>query len=96
MVGCTLVSKISKIQAEELKGNTVVILSAFFRPGKDEYDFNGYLSNLDITLKPTNDRTQECATLSRLIYGLSSSYLLTGIDRYFDAAKAGVEFQVWT
>ncbi|MFD0683468.1 AGE family epimerase/isomerase [Actinomadura fibrosa] len=40
-----------------------------------------------------DDTTQECATLSRLIYGLSSAYLMTGTDRYFDAAKAAVDYQ---
>jgi mannose/cellobiose epimerase-like protein (N-acyl-D-glucosamine 2-epimerase family) len=33
------------------------------------------------------------ATLSRLIYGLSSAYLLGGDERYFLAAKAGVAYQ---
>lgn len=36
---------------------------------------------------------QECATLSRLIYGLSSAYLLTGSERYLMAARAGVHYQ---
>lgn len=52
-----------------------------------------YRTNLNITGQPTNDNVQENATLSRLIYGLSSAYLLTGADRYFFAAKAAVEYQ---
>jgi hypothetical protein len=54
-----------------------------------------YRTNLNILGLPTeNDPDlQECATLSRLIYGLSSAYLLTGDERYFRAAKAGVMYQ---
>ncbi|HSO42126.1 MAG TPA: hypothetical protein VLR47_04660, partial [Rhodospirillales bacterium] len=52
-----------------------------------------YRTNLNITGAPTNENIQECATLSRLIYGLSSAYLLTGAERYYLAAKAGVDYQ---
>jgi mannose/cellobiose epimerase-like protein (N-acyl-D-glucosamine 2-epimerase family) len=51
-----------------------------------------YSTNLNITGQPLSE-DQECATLSRLIYGLSSAYLLTGQDRYYLAAKAGVAYQ---
>jgi len=52
-----------------------------------------YRTNLNILGLPTDDNRQEVATLSRLIYGLSSAYLLTGQERYLLAAKAGVEYQ---
>jgi len=52
-----------------------------------------YRTNLNIIGLPTDDNIQEMATLSRLIYGLSSSYLLTGDERYLLAAGAGVRFQ---
>lgn len=52
-----------------------------------------YYTNLNIVGLPTDDNVQEMATLSRLIYGLSSAYLLTGADRYLVAAQAGVTFQ---
>lgn len=52
-----------------------------------------YRTNLNITGEPTDDNVQECATLSRLIYGLSSAYLMTGSDRYLLAARAGVQYQ---
>jgi mannose/cellobiose epimerase-like protein (N-acyl-D-glucosamine 2-epimerase family) len=61
-----------------------------------EYTFSDYASlyktNLNIIGLPTDD-TQETATLSRLLYGLSSAYLLTGSERYLLAARAGVQFQ---
>lgn len=52
-----------------------------------------YTTNLNIIGLPMDDSIQETATLSRLIYGLSSAYLLTGVDRYLEAARAGVRFQ---
>jgi hypothetical protein len=52
-----------------------------------------YRTNLNITGAPTDDNIQECATLSRLIYGLSSAYLLTGGSRYLSAATAAVQYQ---
>jgi mannose/cellobiose epimerase-like protein (N-acyl-D-glucosamine 2-epimerase family) len=53
-----------------------------------------YRTNLNILGLPVGDNNiQECATLSRLIYGLSSAYLLTGQQRFRLAAKAGIEYQ---
>ncbi|MEE6177732.1 AGE family epimerase/isomerase [Mycobacterium sp. 050134] len=52
-----------------------------------------YRTNLNIVGQPIDDDLQECATLSRLIYGLSSAYLLTGSERYFLAARAAVSYQ---
>jgi mannose/cellobiose epimerase-like protein (N-acyl-D-glucosamine 2-epimerase family) len=56
-------------------------------------DFKLYQTNLNIIGLPTHDSIQECATLSRLIYGLSSAYLLTGCERFLSAARAGVQYQ---
>lgn len=53
-----------------------------------------YRTNLNIIGMPVGDNNiQECATLSRLIYGLSSAYLLTGQERFLLAAKAGIKYQ---
>lgn len=65
-------------------------------PNKQTYeidDFALYQTNLNIIGLPVDDNIQECATLSRLIYGLSSAYLLTGGERYLSAARAGVQYQ---
>ncbi|NDJ23311.1 N-acyl-D-glucosamine 2-epimerase [Nostoc sp. B(2019)] len=65
-------------------------------PNKQTYqidDFALYRTNLNIIGLPTDDNIQECATLSRLIYGLSSAYLLTGSESYVSAARAGVQYQ---
>src|SRR5271166_703624 len=52
-----------------------------------------YQTNLNILGLPSDDDTQECAVLSRLIYGLSAAYLIVGDDRYRQAAAAAVKFQ---
>ncbi len=57
------------------------------------YDFSKYRTNIGITGLPSDDKLQECATLSRLIYGLSSAYLLTGCERFLNAATEGVKYQ---
>jgi hypothetical protein len=57
-------------------------------------DFSSlYRTTLNIQGMPINDDTQEMATLARLIYGLSSAYLMSGDDRYLLGARAGVEYQ---
>jgi mannose/cellobiose epimerase-like protein (N-acyl-D-glucosamine 2-epimerase family) len=52
-----------------------------------------YRTTLNINGLQTNDKTQECAVLSRLIYGFSAAFILTGQDRFLAAAEAGVKFQ---
>jgi hypothetical protein len=51
-----------------------------------------YRTNLNILGQPMNETVQECAVLSRLIYDLSSAYLMTGAERYFLAARAAVNY----
>ena len=51
-----------------------------------------YRTQLYIVGQPVDDDIQECAVLSRLIYDLSTAYLLTGAERYFFAAKAAVDY----
>jgi mannose/cellobiose epimerase-like protein (N-acyl-D-glucosamine 2-epimerase family) len=66
-----------------------------FPDGK--YDWNNYRTKLSLSGMHTPDYVapdfrQETDTISRLIYGLASTYLLTGEDRFLDAAEAGVEY----
>ncbi len=71
-------------------------LDQLFRGDRDytSEDFaRAYRTNLGSLGGVMDDNVQECATLSRLIYGLSSAYLLTGIERYYLAAKSAVEYQ---
>ncbi len=64
------------------------------RRNYSEADFSElYRTNLNIIGLPIDNNIQEMATLSRLIYGLSSAYLLRGNARYLSAASAGIRFQ---
>jgi mannose/cellobiose epimerase-like protein (N-acyl-D-glucosamine 2-epimerase family) len=63
-----------------------------FGQGND-FNYADYQTNLSYIGSKLPDSRQECATLSRLIYGLSSAYLMTGNDRYYQAARKGVEYQ---
>ena len=59
-------------------------------------DFSAlYSTALNIEGLPVEQQgdKQEMATLSRLIYGLSSAYLMSGDERFFHGARAGVEYQ---
>ncbi len=51
-----------------------------------------YRTNLNIHGQPTDDTVQECAVLSRLLYDLSSAYLMTGAERYLLAARAAADY----
>jgi len=51
-----------------------------------------YRTTLNILGQPTNETIQECAVLSRLLYDLSTLYLMTGAERYFLAARAAVDY----
>lgn len=58
------------------------------------FDFTQYRTDLTAAgTKIEGDTIQECDTIARLVYGLSSAYLLSGNHLYLDAAKAGVEYQ---
>ena len=51
-----------------------------------------YRTNLNILGQPTDESVQECAVLSRLLYDLSSAYLMTGVERYLMAARAAADY----
>ena len=42
--------------------------------------------------KRYDDYLQETDTISRMVYGMASSYLLTGEDRFLEAAEKGTEY----
>jgi mannose/cellobiose epimerase-like protein (N-acyl-D-glucosamine 2-epimerase family) len=51
-----------------------------------------YRTNLNILGERTDETVQECAVLSRLLYDLSSAYLMTGAERYLMAARAAADY----
>ncbi|MBF0151892.1 MAG: N-acyl-D-glucosamine 2-epimerase [Magnetococcales bacterium] len=72
-------------------------LDVLFRDRREltENDFSEfYRTNVDLLGGVTANTTQESATLSRFLYGLSSAYLLTGNQRALSAATACAHFLV--
>lgn len=54
-------------------------------------DWRAYRVGIDMTGNKIGNR-QETDTISRLIYGLSTAYQMTGEDRFLEAAEKGVEY----
>ena len=57
-----------------------------------EVDYRNYRTTLSLTGAKRGDFRQETDTISRLIYGLASTFLLTGEDRFLDAAEKGTAY----
>ncbi len=56
-------------------------------------DYREYRTMLKLTgAKQKDDYLQETDTVSRLVYGFASTYLLTGEDRFLEAAEKGTEY----
>jgi mannose/cellobiose epimerase-like protein (N-acyl-D-glucosamine 2-epimerase family) len=55
-------------------------------------DFREYRTFLHLAGGKKGDYLQETDTVSRLVYGFSSAYLLTGEDRFIEAAEAGTQY----
>ena len=55
-------------------------------------DFTKYRTDLNELYQPKGPN-QECAVMSRLLYGYAVTYQLTGKQKYLDALRAGVEYQ---
>lgn len=56
------------------------------------YDYRGYRTLINLTGDQSATTRQETDTISRMVYGLASAYLLTGEDRYLECADKGVEY----
>lgn len=65
-------------------------LKAQFGDGDGNYDYSNYRTNLSLggVRSKTNFR-QETDTISRLVYGFASAFLMTGNDEFLEAAEAG-------
>lgn len=61
--------------------------------GEGEIDYRNYRTTIRLTgEKPADNYRQETDTISRLVYGLASAYMLTGEDRFLEAAEKGTEY----
>lgn len=66
-------------------------LRAQFPDGEINYDNYRTTITLD-GQKATDNYRQETDTISRLVYGFASAYMLTGNDRFLEAAEKGTEY----
>jgi mannose/cellobiose epimerase-like protein (N-acyl-D-glucosamine 2-epimerase family) len=60
--------------------------------GKDEIDYRNYRTHLTIGGSKEGDFRQETDTISRLVYGFASAFLITGNEKYLEAAEKGTEY----
>ena len=70
-------------------------LAAFYRKaqfGDGPVDFSEYRTQIHLGGGKTASHVQETDTISRLVYGMASAYLLTGKDEYLEVAERGTEY----
>jgi len=63
----------------------------FNHPG-DPIDYKNYRTFLHLGGTKKGDYLQETDTISRLVYGMASAYMLTGEDSFLEAAEKGTEY----
>jgi len=57
-----------------------------------EIDYREYRTYLHLAGAKKGDFLQETDTISRLVYGFASAYLMTGEDRFLEGAEKGTEY----
>ncbi len=55
-------------------------------------DYRNYRTALSITGAKKGDFRQETDTISRLVYGFATAYMLTGDERYLEGAEKGTKY----
>jgi mannose/cellobiose epimerase-like protein (N-acyl-D-glucosamine 2-epimerase family) len=60
--------------------------------GNGPIDFANYRTNLALNGDKQASSRQETDTISRLVYGFASAYMMTGDDRFLEAAEKGTEY----
>ncbi|MBN1913328.1 MAG: N-acyl-D-glucosamine 2-epimerase [Candidatus Omnitrophica bacterium] len=60
--------------------------------GPKTIDYKNYRTRLSLTGERKTDFRQETDTISRMVYGMASTYLLTGEDRFLEAAEKGTAY----
>ena len=60
--------------------------------GPDKIDYRNYRTMLSLSGQRKPDHRQETDTISRMVYGEASAFLLTGEDRFLEAAEQGTQY----
>ncbi|MDJ0899558.1 MAG: AGE family epimerase/isomerase [Xenococcus sp. MO_188.B8] len=59
----------------------------------EEINYRNYRTNLTLSGERSPDNfSQETDTISRLVYGFATAFLMTGEDQYLEAAEKGTEY----
>ncbi|MFC1511587.1 AGE family epimerase/isomerase [Candidatus Latescibacterota bacterium] len=66
-------------------------LKAQFKGGTD-IDYSHYRTAIGLSGEQKGDFRQETDTISRLVYGFASTFLLTGEDKFLEAAEKGTQY----
>jgi mannose/cellobiose epimerase-like protein (N-acyl-D-glucosamine 2-epimerase family)/anti-anti-sigma regulatory factor len=69
-------------------------LDSEFGIGSTTFDYRNYRTDLTMEGTKTSAMRQETDTISRLVYGLATAYLMNGNQRYRDAAVAGAAYLI--
>jgi mannose/cellobiose epimerase-like protein (N-acyl-D-glucosamine 2-epimerase family) len=70
-------------------------IAGFYRRaqfGDGPVDFADYRTEIRLGGDKTASHVQETDTISRLVYGMASAFLLTGEDEYLEVAERGTEY----
>jgi mannose/cellobiose epimerase-like protein (N-acyl-D-glucosamine 2-epimerase family) len=70
-------------------------IAAFYRRaqfGEGPIDYDLYRTNIHLGGRQTGSHVQETDTISRMVYGMASAYMLTGHDEYLEIAEKGTEY----
>jgi mannose/cellobiose epimerase-like protein (N-acyl-D-glucosamine 2-epimerase family) len=60
--------------------------------GNNDVDYRMYRTILNLAGEKKGDKRQETDTISRLVYGFASAYLMTGEERYLVGAERGTQY----
>jgi mannose/cellobiose epimerase-like protein (N-acyl-D-glucosamine 2-epimerase family) len=63
-----------------------------FNHPHEEIDYRNYRTRLQLEGGKKGDFLQETDTISRLVYGFASAFLLTGEDAFLEAAEKGTQY----
>src|SRR5712691_1437135 len=75
--------------------NTIESIARFYKRaqfGDGPVDYANYRTLLRLGGEKTGSHVQETDTISRLVYGMASAYMLTGVDSYLEVAEIGTEY----
>ncbi len=70
-------------------------IASFYRRaqfGTGEIDYDDYRTEIHLGGRKTESHVQETDTISRMVYGFASAFMLTGKDEYLEVAEKGTQY----